>query len=72
LHFDNFKNDIILQWVLGLVGKYKNNLANLYLHIWLIAKTWQNFLMADLEEDYKIEKMKRSKKSLIYHYYYHL
>ncbi len=29
------------------------------LHMWLIAKTWLNFFMDDLEEDYKIEKMKR-------------
>jgi hypothetical protein len=27
--------------------------------------------MDDLEEDYKIEKMKRLKNSLICHYYYH-
>jgi hypothetical protein len=30
----------------------------MYLHIWLIAKTWLNFLVDDFEE-YKIEKEKR-------------
>ncbi len=37
--------------------KYINILANLYLHIWLIAQTWLNFLVDDLEEDYKTEKI---------------
>jgi len=57
--------DINLQWVLGLVTKYKYILINLYLHIWLILKTWRNFLVDDLEENYKIEKIKRFKKSLL-------
>jgi len=26
-------NDIILQWVLGFIAKYRNILTNLYLHI---------------------------------------
>jgi len=38
--------------------KYKNIFTNLYFHIWLIAKSWLNFVTDDLEEDYKIEKMK--------------
>jgi len=33
--------------------------------MWLKAKTWQNFLMDDLEENCKIEKKKRLKKSLM-------
>jgi len=37
----------------------------LYFYIWLIAKTWLNFLVDDLEKDYKIEKIKRLKKSLM-------
>ncbi len=46
--------------------------------MWLITKTWLNCFMHDLEEDYKIEKIKRLKNSLmslllsplIIHYYY--
>jgi hypothetical protein len=38
---------------------FKNVLKNLYFHIWLIAKTWLNFLEDDFEKDYKIEKIKR-------------
>jgi hypothetical protein len=30
-----------------------------------MAKTWLNFLMDDLEEDYEIEKIKRFKKLLV-------
>jgi hypothetical protein len=45
-----------------LKPKYTNILTNLYFHIWLIAKTWLKFLVNDLEEDYKIEKIKRLKK----------
>jgi hypothetical protein len=30
-----------------------------------MAKTWLTFLMDNLEEDYKIKKMKRLKKSLM-------
>jgi len=41
------------------------NIKILYLHIWLIVKTWLNFLVDDLEENYKIEKIKRLKKSLL-------
>jgi hypothetical protein len=37
----------------------------LHFHIWLIAKTWLNFIVDDFEEDYKIEKIKRLKKSLM-------
>jgi len=48
-----------------LKPKYTNILTNLYFHIWLIAKTWLKFLVNDLEEDYKIEKIKRLKKKLM-------
>jgi uncharacterized membrane protein YbaN (DUF454 family) len=34
----------------------------MYLHIWLITKSWLNFLIVDFEEDYKIEKKKKIKK----------
>ncbi len=37
---------------------YKNILRNLYLHIWLVANTWLNFFMDDLEENYKFENIK--------------
>jgi hypothetical protein len=37
----------------------------LYIHIWLIAKTWLNVSVDDLEEDYKTEKIKRLRKSLM-------
>jgi len=36
----------------------KNVLTNLYLHIWLLSKTWLYFLMDDFEKDYKIENHK--------------
>jgi hypothetical protein len=29
----------------------KKYLINVYLHIWVITKTWLNFLVNDLEED---------------------
>jgi len=48
-----------------LYPKYKNIATNLYLHIWLVANTWLNVFMDDLEENYKIEKMKRLKKLLM-------
>ncbi len=37
-----------------------------------MAKTLLNFLMDDLEEDYKIEKMKRLKNHGCHYYYHHL
>jgi hypothetical protein len=55
----NFLNDIILQCVIELVAKIYNILTNLYLHI---TRTLPNCFMDDLEEDYKIGKMKRLKK----------
>jgi hypothetical protein len=40
-----------------VVNIYKYLIKN-YLHIWLRAKTWLNFLLDDLEKDCKIEKKK--------------
>jgi len=37
----------------------------MYLHIWLITKSWLNFLIVDFEEDYKIEKKMGGIKKII-------
>jgi hypothetical protein len=54
-----FKNDIIFKWVLGFVIKILRYFNKFVRHISLITNTCLNFLMDDLEKDYKIEKMKR-------------
>jgi len=58
-------NGIILQWVLGLVAKIKKYLNKFVLPYMAYNQTWLNFFMDDHEKDYKIEKIKRLKKSLM-------
>jgi len=58
-----FLNDIILQWVLELVAKIYKYFNKFAPPIWFIAKTWLNCFMDDLQENYRIEKMKRLKNS---------
>jgi uncharacterized membrane protein YbaN (DUF454 family) len=44
------------------IQNIKNIFTNFYFHIWLLAKTWLNFLVDDIKDHYKIEKNKKIKK----------
>ncbi len=43
--------------LLSLFGLYGG--TNLYLHTWLITKTWLSFLVDDCKENYEIEIIKK-------------
>jgi hypothetical protein len=44
----------------------------MYFHVWLIAKSWLNFIVDDIKEDYKIEKKKLKKNHWCHYYDHHL